>query len=88
MDWHLQRFTNPKVDKILALTRRFDKKWAENLERRIAAEEGLKDAINSIVANRHLVAHGRDTDLSYRRIRDFYDTAGRVVDLLEGVCAS
>jgi hypothetical protein len=85
--WHLERFTNPSADKIVDLTRRFSTTWAEQLERDIQEIRGLKAALNSIVADRHEIAHGRDTRLSYSRIKGYYDTAVQVVDLLEGVCA-
>ena len=80
----LDDFQNPKMGKIIELTRAFDSEWANKLE---AATDGkLKDAVDSIVANRNQIAHGRDVGITYTRIKTYYEDAIKVVDLIEKIC--
>ena len=59
----LGSFQNPKMGKIIELTRAFNSKWANELESKTAGK--LKEAVDSIVANRHQIAHGRDVGITY-----------------------
>lgn len=80
----LGSFQNPKMGKILDLTRAFNPQWANQLE---AATEGqLKDAVDSVVANRNQIAHGRDVGITYARIKGYYEDVIQVVNLIEGMC--
>ncbi len=81
----LSSFQNPKMGKILDLTRAFNPQWANQLE--VATEGQLKDAVNSVVANRIQIAHGRDVGITYARIKDYYEDVIQVVNLIEGMCS-
>jgi len=81
----LGSFQNPKMGKILELTGAFNPQWANQLE---AATEGeLKDAVDSVVANRNQIAHGRDVGITYARIKGYYEDVIQVVNLIEGMCS-
>ena len=81
----LGSFQNPKMGKILELARAFNPQWANQLE---AATEGeLKDAVDSVVANKNQIAHGRDVGITYARIKDYYEDVIQVVNLIEGMCS-
>ena len=80
----LDGFQNPKMGKIIELTRAFNPEWANELE--TATEGELKDAVNSIVANRHNIAHGRDVGITYTHIKNYYEDAIKVVDRIEKIC--
>jgi hypothetical protein len=80
----LDRFTNPKMGRIIELTGLFNKEWAGELQQNTVGE--LKDAVDSVVDIRHHIAHGRDTNISYVRMRKYYDSVVRVVNLLEQQC--
>jgi len=80
----LDGFQNPKMGKIIELTRAFNSEWASALE--TATEGRLKDSVDSIVANRHQIAHGRDVGITYARIKSYYEDAIEVVDLIEKTC--
>ncbi len=77
-------FQNPKMGKILELTGAFNPQWANELE--TATEGELKDAVDSIVANKNHIAHGRDVGITYTRIKNYYEEAIKVVDLIEKLC--
>lgn len=81
----LGSFQSPKMGNILELTRAFSRQWAEELEN--ATEGELKESVDSIVANRHNIAHGRDVGISYVTIREYYQNAVKVVELIEDQCS-
>jgi hypothetical protein len=81
VDRHLEGFQNPKMEKILALVGSFCEDWQNKL--RASTNGELKDAIDSVVANRHLIAHGRSVNISFVTIKDYYSRTVKVVDLLE-----
>ncbi len=86
VDAQVSRFQNPKMDKILELTRAFSSEWAEELDKATSGE--LKDAIDSIAANRHKIAHGESVGISLSRISRYYRDAVRVIDLIEAQLAN
>lgn len=77
-------FQNAKMGKILDLLRTFCPEWAENVK--IATEGELKDAVDSIVFNRHKIAHGESITLSYTRVSEYYKKVKDVVDILDCEC--
>jgi hypothetical protein len=81
----LDYFNNPKAGRIEEVARGFNPQWADHI--RDAVEGEIKEALNSIVANRHQIAHGRDVDLSFVRMKNFYDQAIRAVDILDDICS-
>ncbi len=80
----LDSFQNPKMGKITELTRTFNSEWANELEKETAGK--LRDSVDSIVANRHLIAHGRDVSITYTRIKTYYDDAIRVIEIIQDIC--
>jgi RiboL-PSP-HEPN len=74
-------FQNPNPEKIEQLVRSFDVALADQLEAFWSGE--IKDAIGSIVGNRHLVAHGRDTALTLNRIWEWLTSVRSFITFLE-----
>lgn len=80
VDSQLNEFRNPNMRKILELAHLFNPQWESQIK--VATDGQLKEAVDSIVANRHKIAHGDDVGITYTRIRDYYLNAVKVVDLL------
>jgi hypothetical protein len=80
----LERFQNPNMTKIVQLTGAFNSEWAERL--RSATDGERKDAVDSVVANRHLIAHGKSVGITYSRIKQYYLCVKSVVTLIEDMC--
>jgi hypothetical protein len=72
------------MNNILQLVGLFSEEWAENM--RIETEGELKAAVDSIVNNRHQIAHGKDIGLSLVQISEFYQRSIRVVEILHECC--
>ncbi len=78
------RFTNAKTGKIMNFLGSFDKDWHQEIERYLA--EGSGEAIDSVVSNRHQIAHGGDSQITYSQIRDYYTRAQELVNRVERLC--
>jgi hypothetical protein len=80
----LRRFQNPKMEKIVSLAGAFNEIWRDELKQVTDGE--LKDAVDSIVNNRNNIAHGRNSDITFGRMEEYYRKAVKVIDLVENLC--
>ena len=62
--------TNLKTEKICGFLNTFNNEWKDKFEAVLTDEE--KDAIDSVVANRHQIAHGHNVGVSYIRVKEWY----------------
>ncbi len=81
----LDRVQNPKTAKFFEITEAFDPQWRTQLEA-FVDDNGRKDAINSIMSNRHLIAHGKTSTISLVRVKDYLKKSVEVVNFLEQQC--
>lgn len=81
----LGKIQNPKSNKFLDTARSFDRGWEESLSIFIS-DEGRGDAIDAIMANRHLIAHGKDSNISLARVKEYLKKSIEVVDFIEAQC--
>ncbi len=80
----LKRFTNPNMEDILILLGSFDNKWRVDIE--TFAEGKLKGAVDSIMAQRNLIAHGIDSGISYTRVKEYYQSIIKLIEHIENTC--
>jgi hypothetical protein len=80
----LRQFLNPKMGSILELTAGFSQEWKQSLEKSTSGQ--LAESVNSIVGNRHKIAHGESVGLSLQTLSQYYRDALKVVDLLQQQC--
>ncbi len=78
---NIKDFMNPKMEKILQLSGEFSKEWREKLEAFVEGER--KDAVDSIVANRNNIAHGRPVGLTVVRMKRYFDRAVEVTEFVK-----
>jgi hypothetical protein len=81
----LEGFMNANASKLCQITGAFAGQWGKDLEGYLAGQR--KDALDSIIANRHQIAHGRDVGLTYITMKDYYDEARDIVAYREAQCA-
>jgi formyltetrahydrofolate hydrolase len=82
----LQRLQNPKMEKIVSVAAMFDSCWAERLQQQTKGE--LKDSVDSVVANRNLIAHGESVGLSFSRLQEYHKAVCEVLDLVRALCTA
>ncbi len=75
------RLTNLKSGKLLDLLGSFDESW-KNRAQLFLQSDGRGEAINSLVANRHLIAHGRSASISFSMVRSWLSRVDEVVDFV------
>lgn len=80
----LGHFQNPRFGKIIDLTNAFNPLWGESLQHN--SEGAIKDHVDSIVANRNNIAHGRNTGVTLVRVRDWFSSAKKLIRSLEKLC--
>jgi hypothetical protein len=78
----LDRIRNPKTQRFLEVTNSFRTDWGESLKE-FATAEGRGLAIDSIMNNRHLIAHGRSSEITLERARGYLIKAVEVVEFVE-----
>lgn len=76
----LDYWTNPNIDKVIALLGAFDADW-----RRKATDylvDARKESVNSLVALRHKIAHGESVGATLYQVRTHYKIVVEVLDFL------
>ena len=81
VNWHLNRFQNPKMERILELVSQFDDDLAIVL--REFSDGPIKESVNSVVGVRHRIAHGNSANISVGRIMGYFKYVKRLANKLE-----
>jgi hypothetical protein len=69
------------TERLLQFVGAFEKEWRQNLERFVSGER--KAALDSVVANRHNIAHGDPVNITYVQLKEYYRSVCEVVDYVE-----
>lgn len=79
--------TNCKTERILEVLNKFDSSWGTTFENEIKdnspIDKEIKDSIDSIVINRHLIAHGKSVGISYTTVKKYYGFCTKAIEILE-----
>lgn len=86
MSRRLDRFRNPRLGVILDLVGEFDTAWEQEL--RSLADGAVGESVNSIVALRHRVAHGRSDRVSIGAVGSYFEEARKLPQRLVRLCSS
>jgi hypothetical protein len=78
----LRFFQSANTEEISDLLMRFSKTWQSQFEAYVTDER--KQAINSVIGNRHRVAHGLDCSVTVRQLKEWYP---RINDVIDFICA-
>ena len=81
---HLGLFRNPNMESILQLTGSFSNQWREELVQRTQGQ--IQDSVNSIVNNRHNIAHGRSVGVTLGTMLGWYENALQLVGIIAEQC--
>lgn len=82
----LGKISNPKSSKFVEVAYSFNKEWGKQLEDYFESNPGIKDAIDSIMANRHQIAHGKSTSISVIRVNNYLKDSVKVLEFIEEQC--
>lgn len=81
----LNRVQNPKCAKFLETARSFNQTWEQGLVAFVGLE-GRKEAIDAIMSNRHLIAHGKDSGITLVRVKEYFRKCIEVIEFIENQC--
>ena len=81
----LSKIQNPKTARFIETAGAFKKEWEEELKA-FADNQGRKDAVDSIMNNRHRIAHGKSSDISMARIKDYLQRSIELIEFIEEQC--
>jgi len=79
------RIQNPRAERFVETANAFKSEWGEELEK-FLSENGRKDAIDAIMANRHLIAHGQDAGITVARVKEYLEKCIQVLEFIEVQC--
>jgi hypothetical protein len=81
----LDGIQNPKAEKLVALAAAFDPMWGRDLSA-FLDQEYRSDSINAIMSNRHLIAHGRSSNITVGQVNLYFSKVVQVADYIENQC--
>jgi hypothetical protein len=84
VEGNLRRWTSASSQRISELLGGLDAEWRIDLEGYLVDE--YKDAVDSIVNQRHLISHGRYTGITMHGVKEYYERVSRVVDHVADLC--
>jgi hypothetical protein len=80
----LRQFTTANAQRITDLIGTFDAGWRSDLESYLVDER--KAAVDSVVALRHNIAHGRYVGVTMATVKEYYPRVKHVVDHIADLC--
>jgi hypothetical protein len=83
----LDKIRNPKAQRFLEIAAAFNTNWKEELET-FMQDQGRGDAIDSIINNRHKIAHGqeRNSQVTVSQVKDWLSKVIEVLEFIENQC--
>lgn len=83
----LSSIRNPKTDRFLIIAGAFKEDWVTELDT-FVGDEGRREAIDSIMTNRHQIAHGKthNSSISLAQMKSYLTKAIEVIELIEDQC--
>lgn len=83
----LSKIQNPNTPRFLNLAGAFKDQWRDELEKYVD-EGGRREAIDSIMNNRHQIAHGRNVGITIAQVSNYLTRSVEVIEFIETQCKS
>ena len=77
--------TNLKSSKFLDVLTSFSVDWADKFRNYLEEHEQEKDSLDSIIAQRHSIAHGQSSTIGSASMKQYYGDVKHLVGFLDGV---
>lgn len=81
----IRNITNCKTNKILDILCKFNSSWKDSFNNEITSDSEIKDAVDSIIANRHKIAHGKSAGITYVTVSKYYTNVKKAVKILNNI---
>ncbi len=76
-------FQNPSYKNLKSFIEKFNDTWAKELRKRI--EDKNISALDSIVYNKNLIAHGESSTITFSIIRQHYEDSKIIIEQLDSI---
>lgn len=81
----MKNFTNVKFERLQSLLASFDEQWKVLLDEKFK-DNKLKETLNSIVSNRHNIAHYSNNDsVSFHRLEKQYVDVKKIIEIVDNI---
>lgn len=70
-------FRNPNHENLKGFFNSFDRNWVKKLDEKLEEED--IDALNSIVNNKNLIAHGENSTITLETIKKYYEDSRNII---------
>lgn len=81
----LEGIQNPKAERFSKVVRSFSSVWGDRLDQFFVENIDVKEAIDSLMTNRHLIAHGKSCSISVGRVAGYFHSANKAIEYLDGL---
>jgi len=81
----LSQVRNPKSSKFVETAKSFNQEWEWELED-LLNSDGNREALDAIISNRNLIAHGQNSNITLAQIKTYVAKCERVIELIEQQC--
>ena len=78
------RTVSANPQKIIDLLGSFNKEWRHKIEEFLSGDQGA--AVGTIVSNRHQIAHGRESQITYSEVRNYYKKSQNLIVRVQELC--
>lgn len=75
--------SNMRADRISNIAKSFDPSWKESLKQPLTTQ--LRDTIGSAYTSRNSIAHGDDVDLTFLRVKEYYEQVKQAIHVVESI---
>jgi hypothetical protein len=82
----ISKIQNPKTIRFIEIAQTFKDTWGDELEQYVELN-GRKEAIDSIMQNRHDIAHGRNSGITVARLNQYLVRSVEVIKFIERQCS-
>lgn len=77
--------TNLKTSKLVEVLSSFSTDWSEKFSSYIDEHEQMKSSLDSIISQRHAIAHGQPSCINEKDMYQYYDDVKAIVVFIDGV---
>jgi len=82
----MSKITNLNEEKITSLLSSFSSEWGTSFREKRSEEQ--KAAIDSVVANRHHIVHGRSVGITIARMKSYYSEVVKLIAIIDEECVN
>jgi hypothetical protein len=84
----LNKIQNPKAGRFIETAYKFKKEWGVELEKYFSEDSSVKGAIDAIMTNRHLIVHGKNSNITISQVIIYFEKSIKAIEFIENQCAN